>query len=352
MFMAKKTTKKTKQKTKSVQKNVQKATQKTAQKLVQKAIKVEGAPISQKDVVLAAVELSGAAMMTEKDNSPYRAAISALEKRTMMTEAKDIDVMSTSRIPVVSINKNALAHRDSGALIFLPESNQELLDDVLVAQKVCENVLLPAVIDLGEEISENVAIPSKQSIEKFISNYVARHAKAGEVLSITNEKSNEQAMEIAMAMGNAKKLIEKLTETWNQKFRRGTGSIEVAGLETAQAVLVVYGQNSRSVKKAMMDLAVAEKPIKLGLIRVHVMRPFPAEAVQAALNAVPANAKIAVMDTTESSGLAGVLCTEIKSLTCRPVSSFVSNKLLSTKNVIDMISKLLQATEPETLWVE
>ncbi len=332
---------------KSMKKKV--AKKKTVKKPIPNVVKVkiDGKAMSQSEVIVAAAEITESEIL---DNS-YNAALNALSKRTMMNNSRRVDVLSGSRVPVVVTDRFALIDRDRGTLVFLPESNQEFLDDILICHKICEKVSLPALIDIGVDVSENVSVPSKQSIEKFLLNY---NERKDNLVTITDDKTAETVLDITKAMGNARKDIAKISEKWMKKFHRNVNMIETVGLEDAKVVLVVYGQNSRSVKKAIMDLASSEqeKPIKVGLIRVHIARPFPKDELKLALELIPKKAKIGVIDNVTSLGMAGIMYTEISSLLTRPVSSFVAQELLSTRNIVDIVSQLLSQDTPDTLWVD
>ncbi|MAH42822.1 hypothetical protein CL614_03805 [archaeon] len=364
--MAKKKTKKRPVKKKNVRK-IKKVAKKRVKKMVKKQkkkvkkvvktslqkVKVDGIPLSQKEVFNASIEISGATLFT-RDNV-YEAAMNALENRTVYENIENLDVFSGSRLPIVLVGHNALLNRDNGAMITLPENNQEMIDDILICHKICENknVLIPGLVDSGILLSENVSVPSKQSIEKFIGKY--KPLQKEEMISLTDNKIDA---DVSLAMAHVRKLIAKTNEKWMKKFHRGVGMIETEGLENAKVVLIVYGQNSRSTKKAIMDLASPEqegqKPINVGLIRVHIARPFPIDELTKALELVPKKAKIGVIDISSSAGMGGIMFSEVSSITSRKMSSYVSSKLLGTKNILDIISTLLDlpSGESETLWIE
>ncbi|MFH1420383.1 MAG: hypothetical protein ABIG30_00240 [Candidatus Aenigmatarchaeota archaeon] len=255
------------------------------------------------------------------------------------------------RLPVIfASNTDPMLERDKGAMIFLPESNQEFLDDILRCHKISETVMLPSVVALPRDITENVIVPSEQSIESFLGKYSIPFKidfKNPSLLAV-NAKNGQ---EIHAALNQSKAVIEKTNETWHKKFHRGESFVELVNVEDAELIIITYGQNSTTIKSVVDAMRNdQEKPVKVGLARIHVLRPWPEES----LSQIPANAKIAVIDFVPSLGASGILYTEIKStLPNKHISSFIApDRLLSSQEIKEIIIELSKQDAPQKLWLE
>jgi len=97
---------------------------------------------------------------------------------------------SGGRLPIVMANINrtlgpgwnvwteqtdSLAQRDTGWLQFYCETNQEVLDTVIQAYKIAENVLLPVMLVLDAFVlshtEEPVNIPDQEAVDRFLPSY-------------------------------------------------------------------------------------------------------------------------------------------------------------------------------------
>ena len=94
---------------------------------------------------------------------------------------------SGARLPIVMANVNramapgwtiycdqndSLSQRDTGWIQFYAESNQEVLDTVIMAYRLSEKVLIPSMINLDafflSHTSEPVDIPDQKEVDEFL----------------------------------------------------------------------------------------------------------------------------------------------------------------------------------------
>ncbi len=109
-----------------------------------------------------------------------------------------------------------------------------------------------------------------------------------------------------LAMQNALQVHAEVASDFASHFGRKYGVIEPYRLEDAETVIVMAGSFSTKGKAAVDRWRGAGK--KVGLVRVRMIRPWPAAALTAAL----ANRRaVAVIDQNLSPGSGGILFTEL-----------------------------------------
>ena len=255
-------------------------------------------------------------------------------------------VASGMRLPIVMINvsrglsapitlwadhNDILDQRDSGWLMFFCENNQEVLDSVIQAFKVCENsnVLLPAFINMEGFIlsytREPTQIPSQRMVDRFLPKYrpkVFLDPKKPMALGVGVMKEYSYfRSQVHLAQKNALKVIKDVQREWKRKTRRGYDVVERFMMDRAEVAIVTMGSISSIAKAAVRKMR--EKGKRVGLLRIRVFRPFPAEDIRKALSGVKA---VAVVDQNIAPGSGGIVYPEIKACLYGeriPVNSFI-----------------------------
>lgn len=257
-----------------------------------------------------------------------------------------IYVASGMRLPIVLVNvsrglsapitlwpdhNDILDQRDSGWLIVFCESNQEVLDSIIMMYKVCEDrrVLLPAFVNMeGFFLSytrEPVKIPSQKKVDKFLPPYKPKifldpKKPMAEGIGVMAEYPYFR-QQVHLAQKNALKVIGEVQKEWASLFGRKYELVESFMMDGAEAALVTMGSNSTIAKAAVRKMR--KKGKKIGLIRIRVYRPFPKDIIKGLLSKVRA---VGVCDQNISPGTGGIVCPEIRSTLYGsgiPVSDFM-----------------------------
>ena len=237
-----------------------------------------------------------------------------------------------ARLPVVMVNVNramappwtiwtdqndSLSQRDTGWMQFYVESAQEVLDTVLMAYKISEKVLVPAMIVLDafflSHTMEMVELISQDDADEFLPPY-----KSDWILDIDNPRSFScaadqnlyQEFRFKQHSGflEAIEVSEKVDREFAEKFGRSYGLAETYRCEDAELVLVTAGSTVSTARETIDGLR--EKGEKVGLLKLKMFRPFPVELFRNILSGVP---KVAVFDRNISPGCGGIFAQEIKS---------------------------------------
>ena len=261
-------------------------------------------------------------------------AISATSSCGLALMYELLYVAASSRLPIVlavstralsgpiNINNDhsdAMGARDAGWIQIYAENNQEVYDNYVQAFPVAEAVRLPVMICMDGFITshavENIELLEDGEVKNFVGEYHPEHSllKAGETMAVgpydVTHYYFEHKKQEAEAMKDAKQAILDQGKRFGQQFGRTYGFFEEYCMEDAEEALVLIGSTAGTAKAAVDQLRAQGK--KVGLIKLRVFRPFPAEELAQALSHCKA---VAVMDKSEGfSSCGGPIFAETRS---------------------------------------
>jgi pyruvate ferredoxin oxidoreductase alpha subunit len=218
-------------------------------------------------------------------------------------------------------HNDVLAARDCGLLQIHAETCQEVLDSILMAYRISEDprVLLPVIVNLdGFYLSftrEPVELPSPEDVRRFLPTYRPSHAEfrasrpmAQGIAVLGGGLYSYFRYQMQLAAQNALAVHQEVAAEFESAFGRSYGLVDRYRLDDAEYALVM--SNSFATKgRAAVDRFRGEG-IRAGLLRLRVLRPFPAAAIANALRGVKA---VAVLDQNMSIGFGGITHGEITS---------------------------------------
>ncbi|MFZ3089196.1 MAG: pyruvate synthase [Nitrospirota bacterium] len=238
------------------------------------------------------------------------------------------------RVPLVMVNvsrglsspitlepdhNDILAARDCGFLQIHCETCQEVLDSILMAYRIAEDerILLPVFVNLdGFYLSftrEPVEIPSLDDVKRFLPAYIPKHAffKAGKPMAqgvsvLGGPIYSYFKYQMHMASMNGLEVFKEVCAEFKDIFGREYDTTEGYMLNDAEYVLIMTDSFSTLGKAAVKK--AREKGMKAGLLRLRLLRPFPAKDIMAAIKGKKA---VAVFDQNISIGKGGILYPEI-----------------------------------------
>ena len=261
-------------------------------------------------------------------------AISATSSCGLALMYELLYVAASSRLPIVlavstralsgpiNINNDhsdAMGARDAGWIQIYAENNQEVYDNYVQAFPIAEAVRLPVMICMDGFITshavENIELLEDGEVKNFVGEYHPEHSllKAGETMAVgpydVTHYYFEHKKQEAEAMKDAKQAILDQGKRFGQQFGRTYGFFEEYCMEDAEEALVLIGSTAGTAKAAVDQLRAQGK--KVGLIKLRVFRPFPAEELARALSHCKA---VAVMDKSEGfSSCGGPIFAETRS---------------------------------------
>ncbi|HUV62180.1 MAG TPA: pyruvate ferredoxin oxidoreductase [Thermoplasmata archaeon] len=291
---------------------------------------------------VAAGEMKAKFIPVESEHSAMAACVSASiagARTYTATSSHGLTLMhevlmwaSGARLPIVMTNvsramappwsvwadhMDSVAQRDTGWMQFFCESNQEVLDTIIMAYKICESehVMLPAMIIedafILSHTSEPVDVPDQDMVDSFLPEYdPAVKLEVGNPMGFGSLVRPDQYMEFrykAMkAMESARERIASVEDEFRRTFGRSYGGLlDEYRCEDAEVVLVVAGSAAGTTREVVDSMR--DRGIRVGLARLRALRPFPQEELRALANRVRG---IAVLDRSYTFGAAGAFYTE------------------------------------------
>jgi pyruvate ferredoxin oxidoreductase alpha subunit len=197
--------------------------------------------------------------------------------------------------------------RDAGWIQLYAENNQEVYDNLCMAYRIGEhkNVMLPVMICQDGFITshavENIILNDDEDVKNFVGEYEPENyllnpnmPMAVGPYSVTNYYFEAKRAQ-AQALKNAKQVVLDVAKEYEKITGRSYGLFEEYKMNDADFAVVIIGSAAGTTKDAVDKLRSQGK--KVGLIKIRLFRPFPAEEIAESLKNVKA---VAIMDRTES----------------------------------------------------
>jgi len=250
-------------------------------------------------------------------------------------------------------HSDSMGARDTGWLQLYCENCQEIYDTGIQAMKIAENkdVLLPVMVCYDGFILshtvERVELLEDHEVKGFIGEHIADHP----LLDVDNPVTYgpldlqdfyfEHKRQEAEAMRNAKAVVLQVADEYEVLSGRKYGLFEEYFSKDAEYIMVCLGSAAGTAKAAVDELRAAGENV--GLLKLRVFRPFPAEELVAAL----ADAKrIAVMDRADGvNSIGGPVFSEIRAALYGRSSAKISNYIygLGGRDIdIEMMKSVFQ----------
>lgn len=255
---------------------------------------------------------------------------------------------------------DSLSQRDTGWMQIYCQNNQEVLDSVIQAYKVAEQVKLPAMVILAAFVlshtSETVEMPEQDKVDEFLPLYELEykidpddpHAFGG----LTGPDGYfELRYIIQKAIEDAIPKWEEVGEEFGELFGRSYGLVETYKVEDAKE-LIISSATVASTARSAIDY-LREKGKKVGLLRIRVFRPFPTEKVKSLLSAID---KAIVIDRNISFGASGIFYQEVKAACYNeknkpPIFGVITGlggRDVGKKDIIDIYEYVMKQDEVES----
>ncbi|OGC78697.1 MAG: pyruvate ferredoxin oxidoreductase [candidate division Zixibacteria bacterium RBG_16_50_21] len=238
-----------------------------------------------------------------------------------------------ARLPIVMVNVNrsmgspwtiwcdhldSLSQRDTGWMQFYCESSQEALDTVLQAYKLSEQVNLPCMVNLdGFYLShtvEPVDIPEQALVDAFLPPrkplYKLDIDDPHSFGALTSpEHYYELRYKAQKEMESAKELIKQTNSEFSQIMGRSWLPVEAIQTKDAEIIIVTMATTVGTCRWTVKKLR--QQGLKVGLVKLKMFRPFPAEDL---LEAIGEGPRVVVLDRNLSAGMGGIIQQELKNI--------------------------------------
>ena len=219
---------------------------------------------------------------------------------------------------------DSLAQRDTGWIQFYCESNQEVLDCVIMAYRLAEQIMVPVMLTYDafflSHTSEIVDVPEPDEVDAFLPPYApifqldVNHPRMfGGLMSPDLYYEGRYATH-----NNTLKALDiypQVCTEFNEGFGRNYDVVEEYETQDADVIAVTAGTITSVTRIAVNSLR--EKGHKVGLVKLRLFRPVPTRRWREVLGKI---SKVVVIDRNLTAGMGGVFAGEIQAAlyTCEP----------------------------------
>jgi pyruvate/2-oxoacid:ferredoxin oxidoreductase alpha subunit len=281
-----------------------------------------------------------------------------------------------ARLPVVMANVNravgpgwniwadqsdSLSQRDTGWIQIYCESNQEVLDSVIMAFRLAEQTMLPVMLCFDgfflSHTSEIVDVPERAQVDKFLPSYQPEYKidlsdprMFGGIIG--PEYYYEQRFVMHQDSQHALDQYLEVCGDFFKIFGRKYDLIETYRTKEAELIVATAGTIT-SVARIAVD-RLWETGQRVGLVKVRMFRPLPVASWQ---NAIGGASKVVVIDRNLSAGLGGIFASEMQaalySMQNRPVIfpvvAGLGGRDVTPDDVEAMVKDALASDKPKQL---
>ena len=203
-------------------------------------------------------------------------------------------------------HSDSMGARDAGWIQIYAENNQEAYDNMVQAFRISEHkdVRLPIMICQDGFITshavENIELLDDADVKNFVGEYEPENylLNPKQTMAVGPYAITDYYMEAkrnqAEGMKHAVEVVKAVAKEFGQISGREYGLFEEYCMEDAERAVVMIGSAAGTTKDAID--ALRAKGEKVGLIKIRLYRPFPAEEIAEALKNVKA---VAIMDRAE-----------------------------------------------------
>jgi pyruvate ferredoxin oxidoreductase alpha subunit len=214
-------------------------------------------------------------------------------------------------------HSDAMSQRDAGWLQLYAETVQEAVDLHVQAFRLAEEISVPVMVCMDGFVLthsfEPVEVPDRERVAAFLPDFAPRQLlDPAEPVSIGAMVGPEAFTEVRY-LAHAKQLqalelIPRVAAEFAGAFGRDSGGLlhryRCEGVDT---VVVALGSVLGTLKDTVDELR--EGGPRVGVVGITSYRPFPLDAVRAALGGAR---RVVVVDRALSAGLGGILAADVR----------------------------------------
>ncbi len=224
--------------------------------------------------------------------------------------------------------QDSISQRDTGWIQIYCRNNQEILDTVIQAYRIAEEVYAPVMVCYdGFVLSHTmmpVAIPDPELVKDFLPPYQAHTILSPEDPRTLNavlfpwRRANSEGVlcdgymemryKLQAALERSPAVIEETSRRFAEVFGRDHGGLSW-GYRMEDAELVMTGMGSIASEAMQAADMLRDEGIKAGVVGIRVFRPFPAKTLKEAFRGAKG---IVIFEKGISYGYEGALCSDLK----------------------------------------
>ncbi len=214
-------------------------------------------------------------------------------------------------------HSDSMSQRDSGWIQLYAETNQEALDLHIQAFRLAEELSTPVMVCMDGFILthavERVEIPTQEQVDAFLPPFQPRQVlDPEEPITIGAMVGPEAFMEVKY-LAHAKQMqalevIPRIAQDFKTICGRNSGGlIDTYRAEDAETIVLALGSVLGTIKDTVDELR--EQGVKIGVVAIKSFRPFPLEAVRAALGDAK---RVLVLEKALAVGIGGIVSANVR----------------------------------------
>ena len=214
-------------------------------------------------------------------------------------------------------HSDSMSQRDCGWIQLYAETNQEALDLHIQAFRLAEELSTPVMVCMDGFILthavERVEIPEQELIDAFLPPFQPRQVlDPDDPITIGAMVGPEAFMEVKY-LAHAKQmraleLIPEIAAGFHEAFGRDSGGlIRTYRSEDAETIVLALGSVLGTIKDAVDELRA--QGVAIGVVGIASFRPFPLDAVRAALGHAR---RVVVLEKALAVGVGGIVSANVR----------------------------------------
>jgi pyruvate ferredoxin oxidoreductase alpha subunit len=217
-------------------------------------------------------------------------------------------------------HSDAMSQRDAGWIQLYAETNQEAADLHIQAFKIAEELSNPVMVCMDgfllTHASERVDVPDAGLVDAFVPPYVPRQVlDPDDPVSIGAMVGPEAFTEVRYLayerMRQALDLVPEVADGFAAQFGRSSGGlVRPYRADDAELVIVALGSVLGAIKDAVDELR--DDGLRIGALGITTFRPFPVQAVRAALHGDHRLRRLVVLERALAPGSGGIVTADLR----------------------------------------
>jgi pyruvate/2-oxoacid:ferredoxin oxidoreductase alpha subunit len=237
---------------------------------------------------------------------------------------------ANGRLPIVMVNANrslatpwnlycdqsdSLSQRDTGWIQYYCADCQDVLDSIIVAYKVAEEMVLPVMINMDAfyltHTSEAVQLPDQKAVDAFIPKKIKPVLNSDQPVTFGNVCGANLYTSLRYVRHHdtiaALEVWQNASDEYAKIFGRSCPPLQTYKTEDADTILVVAGSAAGTLRLTVDQLR--EQGHAAGVMRLAIFRPFPAGLIAQTVSTAK---RVIVVERGVSNGMGGIIGQELK----------------------------------------
>jgi pyruvate ferredoxin oxidoreductase alpha subunit len=217
-------------------------------------------------------------------------------------------------------HSDAMSQRDAGWIQLYAETSQEALDLHIQAFRIAEELSNPVMVCMDgfllTHASERADIPRQDQVDMFLPPYEPRQLlDPADPVSIGAMVGPEAFTEVRylayQRMQQALEVIPAVAAGFGMEFGRSSGGlVRPYFTEDAEVIVVALGSVLGTIKDTVDELRA--EGMRVGVLGITAYRPFPVDAVRAALGSDSQLRRIVVLERALAPGTDGIVTADVR----------------------------------------